>query len=219
MQYPTTMLIVAVAASPVKSTLVSVIGGGVLICRASLALLAARSPEAVRCNRIWMSVYGIYLAPLIIIGFATILVLLKGTTILVPPKGSGPNGVLLTLSSTLRPSSPLRCSSRRTSAASPTSPDIRQHFRCRPSSLTAPAPNFMNRLPPGAPAVVVGEPFLGVTFRVRRPPYDADWVATIINTQQPRWIASERLPQQKSLNEEGLSNRDTVRDAGAVHRK
>jgi hypothetical protein len=43
-------------------------------------------------------------------------------------------------------------------------------------------------------AVVVGEPFLGVTFRVRRPPYDTDWIATIINTLQPRWVASERLP-------------------------
>jgi hypothetical protein len=42
-------------------------------------------------------------------------------------------------------------------------------------------------------AVVAGEPFLGVAFRVRRPPYDPDWVAAIISTLQPQWVSSERL--------------------------
>lgn len=42
-------------------------------------------------------------------------------------------------------------------------------------------------------AVVAGEPFLGVAFRVRRPPYDADWAATISTTLEPRWVPSERV--------------------------
>jgi SSS family solute:Na+ symporter len=77
------------------SMLVSVIGGGLLtLPNLWPALLAARDPEALQRNLIWMPLYGICLLLPVIIGFAAILVL---------PKGSDPNGALLTLSSSVLP--------------------------------------------------------------------------------------------------------------------
>jgi len=79
----------------VTSMLVSVIGGGLLtLPNLWPALLAARNPEALQRNLIWMPLYGICLLLPIIIGFAAILVL---------PKGSDPNGALLILSSRVLP--------------------------------------------------------------------------------------------------------------------
>ena len=34
-------------------------------------------------------------------------------------------------------------------------------------------------------AVVIGEPFLGLNLRVRRPPYDSEWAAKVINSLEP----------------------------------
>ena len=170
-----------------------------------------------RRNQIWMSVYGIYLAPPIIIGFATILVLPKGTTILVPPKGRWPKRRAVDTQQHAAAIVAVSVFESSYVGGFTDEPGYSATLQVPPELFDRARSEFHEPITAGCAAVVVGEPFLGVTFRVRRPPYDTDWVATIINTQQPRWIASERLPQQKSLNEEGLSNRDTVRDAGAVH--
>jgi hypothetical protein len=56
-------------------------------------------------------------------------------------------------------------------------------------------------------AVVVGEPFLGLNLRVRRPPYDSEWTAKAINSLEPRWVSSERVG--KTEVGAGAGNADT----------
>jgi SSS family solute:Na+ symporter len=70
--------------------LVSAIGVGLMTLPHSWpALMSARDPKVLRRNYAWMPVYELCLLLPMVIGFAAILVV---------PKGSDPNGVLLTLS-------------------------------------------------------------------------------------------------------------------------
>jgi SSS family solute:Na+ symporter len=74
----------------VTSMLVSAIGVGLMTLPHSWpALMSARDPKVLRRNYAWMPVYELCLLLPMVIGFAAILVV---------PKGSDPNGVLLTLS-------------------------------------------------------------------------------------------------------------------------
>jgi len=74
----------------VTSMLVSAIGVGLMTLPHSWpALMSARDPKVLRRNYAWMPVYELCLLLPMIIGFAAILVV---------PKGSDPNGVLLSLS-------------------------------------------------------------------------------------------------------------------------
>jgi SSS family solute:Na+ symporter len=74
----------------ITSMLVSAIGVGLMTLPHSWpALMSARDPKVLRRNYAWMPVYELCLLLPMIIGFAAILVV---------PKGSDPNGVLLTLS-------------------------------------------------------------------------------------------------------------------------
>jgi len=74
----------------VTSMLVSAIGVGLMTLPHSWpALMSARDPKVLRRNYAWMPVYELCLLLPMIVGFAAILVV---------PKGSDPNGVLLTLS-------------------------------------------------------------------------------------------------------------------------
>ncbi|WP_410568385.1 sodium:solute symporter family protein [Amycolatopsis sp. cmx-4-61] len=74
----------------VTSMLVSAIGVGLMTLPHSWpALMSARDPKVLRRNYAWMPVYELSLLLPMVIGFAAILVV---------PKGSDPNGVLLTLS-------------------------------------------------------------------------------------------------------------------------
>ncbi|QRP43977.1 sodium:solute symporter [Amycolatopsis sp. FDAARGOS 1241] len=74
----------------ITSMLVSAIGVGLMTLPHSWpALMAARDPKVLRRNYTWMPIYELCLLLPMIIGFAAILVV---------PKGSDPNGVLLTLS-------------------------------------------------------------------------------------------------------------------------
>jgi SSS family solute:Na+ symporter len=74
----------------VTSMLVSAIGVGLMTLPHSWpALMSARDPKVLRRNYTWMPVYELSLLLPMIIGFAAIVVV---------PKGSDPNGVLLTLS-------------------------------------------------------------------------------------------------------------------------
>jgi hypothetical protein len=52
---------------------------------------------------------------------------------------------------------------------------------------------FCEAIEDGCAAVVGREPFLGVVFRVHRPPYEPDWVAKIVRALEPRWVPSERV--------------------------
>ncbi|SFW89595.1 sodium:solute symporter family protein [Amycolatopsis australiensis] len=72
------------------SMLVSAIGVGLMTLPHSWpALMSARDPKVLRRNYTWMPVYELSLLLPMLIGFAAIIVV---------PKGSDPNGVLLTLS-------------------------------------------------------------------------------------------------------------------------
>ncbi|MEU8636316.1 sodium:solute symporter family protein [Amycolatopsis sp. NPDC048633] len=74
----------------VTSMLVSAIGVGLMTLPHSWpALMSARDPKVLRRNYAWMPVYELCLLLPMVIGFAAILVV---------PKGSDPNGVLLSLS-------------------------------------------------------------------------------------------------------------------------
>jgi SSS family solute:Na+ symporter len=74
----------------VTSMLVSAIGVGLMTLPHSWpALMSARDPKVLRRNYAWMPVYELCLLLPMVIGFAAILVV---------PRGSDPNGVLLTLS-------------------------------------------------------------------------------------------------------------------------
>ena len=74
----------------ITSMLVSAIGVGLMtLPHAWPALMSARDPKVLRRNYTWMPVYELCLLLPMVIGFAAILVV---------PKGSDPNGVLLTLS-------------------------------------------------------------------------------------------------------------------------
>ncbi|HEY3466257.1 MAG TPA: sodium:solute symporter family protein [Amycolatopsis sp.] len=74
----------------VTSMLVSAIGVGLMTLPHSWpALMSARDPKVLRRNYAWMPVYELCLLLPMVIGFAAIIVV---------PKGSDPNGVLLTLS-------------------------------------------------------------------------------------------------------------------------
>ncbi|MFI5586875.1 sodium:solute symporter [Amycolatopsis sp. NPDC051758] len=74
----------------VTSMLVSAVGVGLMTLPHSWpALMSARDPKVLRRNYAWMPVYELCLLLPMIVGFAAILVV---------PKGSDPNGVLLTLS-------------------------------------------------------------------------------------------------------------------------
>jgi SSS family solute:Na+ symporter len=74
----------------VTSMLVSAIGVGLMTLPHSWpALMSARDPKVLRRNYAWMPVYEMCLLLPMVIGFAAILVV---------PKGSDPNGVLLSLS-------------------------------------------------------------------------------------------------------------------------
>ncbi|MDT8914169.1 sodium:solute symporter family protein [Amycolatopsis sp. PS_44_ISF1] len=74
----------------VTSMLVSAIGVGLMTLPHTWpALMSARDPKVLRRNYAWMPVYELCLLLPMIIGFAAILVV---------PRGSDPNGVLLTLS-------------------------------------------------------------------------------------------------------------------------
>ncbi|MFI5612177.1 sodium:solute symporter [Amycolatopsis sp. NPDC051903] len=74
----------------ITSMLVSAIGVGLMTLPHSWpALMAARDPKVLRRNYTWMPIYELCLLLPVIIGFAAILVVRKG---------SDPNGVLLTLS-------------------------------------------------------------------------------------------------------------------------
>lgn len=74
----------------VTSMLVSAIGVGLMTLPHSWpALMSARDPKVLRRNYTWMPVYELCLLLPMVIGFAAIVVV---------PKGSDPNGVLLTLS-------------------------------------------------------------------------------------------------------------------------
>ncbi|MCR6485969.1 sodium:solute symporter family protein [Amycolatopsis sp. OK19-0408] len=74
----------------VTSMLVSAIGVGLMTLPHSWpALMSARDPKVLRRNYTWMPVYELCLLLPMLIGFAAIIVV---------PKGSDPNGVLLTLS-------------------------------------------------------------------------------------------------------------------------
>ena len=74
----------------ITSMVVSAIGVALMTLPHSWpALMAARDPKVLRRNYTWMPVYELCLLLPMIIGFAAILVV---------PKGSDPNGVLLTLS-------------------------------------------------------------------------------------------------------------------------
>ncbi|WP_406629251.1 sodium:solute symporter [Amycolatopsis sp. WGS_07] len=74
----------------ITSMLVSAIGVGLMTLPHTWpALMSARDPKVLRRNYTWMPVYELCLLLPMIIGFAAILVV---------PKGSDPNGVLLTLS-------------------------------------------------------------------------------------------------------------------------
>ncbi len=74
----------------VTSMLVSAIGVGLMTLPHSWpALMSARDPKVLRRNYTWMPVYELCLLLPMIVGFAAIIVV---------PKGSDPNGVLLTLS-------------------------------------------------------------------------------------------------------------------------
>lgn len=74
----------------VTSMLVSAIGVGLMTLPHSWpALMSARDPKVLRRNYAWMPVYELCLLLPMIVGFAAIIVV---------PKGSDPNGVLLTLS-------------------------------------------------------------------------------------------------------------------------
>jgi SSS family solute:Na+ symporter len=74
----------------VTSMLVSAIGVGLMTLPHSWpALMSARDPKVLRRNYAWMPVYELCLLLPMVVGFAAILVV---------PKGSDPNGVLLTLS-------------------------------------------------------------------------------------------------------------------------
>ena len=74
----------------VTSMLVSAVGVGLMTLPHSWpALMSARDPKVLRRNYAWMPVYELCLLLPMVIGFAAILVV---------PKGSDPNGVLLTLS-------------------------------------------------------------------------------------------------------------------------
>jgi len=74
----------------VTSMLVSAIGVGLMTLPHSWpALMSARDPKVLRRNYTWMPIYELCLLLPMIVGFAAIIVV---------PKGSDPNGVLLTLS-------------------------------------------------------------------------------------------------------------------------
>ncbi|MBN9740391.1 sodium:solute symporter [Amycolatopsis sp. A1MSW2902] len=74
----------------ITSMLVSAIGVGLMTLPHTWpALMSARDPKVLRRNYSWMPVYELCLLLPMIIGFAAVLVV---------PKGSDPNGVLLTLS-------------------------------------------------------------------------------------------------------------------------
>jgi hypothetical protein len=49
------------------------------------------------------------------------------------------------------------------------------------------------RLQDACADVVGREAFDRITFRVRRPPYEADWVADIVRSLDRQWVPSERI--------------------------
>jgi solute:Na+ symporter, SSS family len=78
------------------SMLVSALGVGFLtLPHMWPAIMSARSPRALRRNYVWIPLYEVLLVIPMMIGFAALLVL---------PKGSGSNGILLTLSQAALPS-------------------------------------------------------------------------------------------------------------------